>query len=55
VAVVLGALAKKASSLVNFANMPITEPECSRVRLATVQHLIFFGDGSGDLAEFLEH
>ena len=35
-------LVKKASSLVNFANIPITESECSRVlRLATVQHLIF--------------
>jgi hypothetical protein len=35
-------LVKKVSSLVNFANIPITESECSRVlRLATVQHLIF--------------
>jgi hypothetical protein len=35
-------LVKKVSSLVNFANIPITESPCSRVlRLATVQHLIF--------------
>jgi hypothetical protein len=35
-------LVKKASGLVNFANIPITESECSRVlRLATVRHLIF--------------
>jgi hypothetical protein len=35
-------LVKKAPRLVNFANIPITESECSRVlRLATVQHFIF--------------
>ena len=35
-------LVKKGSSLVSFANIPITESECSRVhRLATVEHLIF--------------